>query len=242
MTPRIFLDIYRHFRESRFHGGEPLEHHSSISKRYPRMERIALPGLEPLPGTLDQALQTRQSATTADASPYPLHAVAQLLGHSMHVTPRGARPYPSGGGYYPIEAYVLAFDTEGFLPGAYHYRPDTHELERLWELSSTSASAYIADEAWHDAPALIILTARPHKAAVKYHDFALMLALMEAGHIMQNFTLVSATLGTGLRPLAGFREHAIAETLDLELEDELPVYVAALLRAAYRTHRGQDRV
>ena len=43
----------------------------------------------------------------------------------------GSRPYPSGGGLYEIEFYLVIQKCQGLDSGLYHYAPDRHVLERL---------------------------------------------------------------------------------------------------------------
>ncbi len=53
----------------------------------------------------------------------------------------------------------------------------------------------------------------------KYAERGLRFLLLEAGHLMQNLCLLSASLGVVTVPLGGFFERGIARRLGLPAED-----------------------
>lgn len=229
MDKNLINEIHAHLRKSRLSGGHALSHNATICKKYERMRRYPLESLQPLSMSLSDALEKRESSANHPQNPIPFPTLSQLLGSAMKVTPRGRRPYPSGGGYYPIESYFFAFSAEKLPRGVFHYRPDIHTLEFLWGLDDdTSSSHFILDEAKKNVSGLFVLTGSFQKSAHKYNDFAYILGMQEAGHIMQNVALVATALDTPIRPLGGFHDEEIAKILDLDADDEHIVYAATV--------------
>ena len=129
---------------------------------------------------------------------------------------------------YPIETYFLAFYVDQLPRGVFHYRPDTHELEHLWELPpEQTPTSFIAEE-WNNAAGLFIFTALWARSAQKYRDFTYNLALFEAGHLCQNLLLVATALNVSTRPLAGFNDDTVTRLLDLDTRNEQAIYAAGV--------------
>ncbi len=58
-----------------------------------------------------------------------LEQVSAVLAGAMVNEPESLkRAYPSGGGRYPIEIYLINFKVSGLDRGVYHYQPKTHGL------------------------------------------------------------------------------------------------------------------
>jgi SagB-type dehydrogenase family enzyme len=189
-------------------------------KAYGRMEKFPLP--EPESGvTLAAALSGRHSASEGKTGEsLSRKQFGDLLGLALRKrTEDGHPPYPSGGAKYPIEAYVICREFEG-KQGAFHYNPTEHALEYLWE-SGVDLAELVAN-----APAfssVLVLTAVWERSAVKYGDFAYLLALLEAGHMSQNVLLAASALGLRARPMMSFDDEKISTLLALDGEREQPV-------------------
>ncbi len=223
----LLPEIHAHLRASRLQGGVALSHSASMCKQYSRMPQIALAPPLPLSMTLSEALEKRTSSMKKELARPSVSSLGQLLGHAAKVTPRGRRPYPSGGAFYPIEIYLLALEVDVLARGVYHYRPDTHALESLWDIDESVTPQTIAPQASERASAFLALTATCEKSRRKYNDFAYALALFEAGHIMQNMQLVAAALALNARPLGGFNDETVRHALTLD-DGEHPLYLCTL--------------
>ncbi|MEU4403026.1 hypothetical protein AB0F88_00785 [Streptosporangium sp. NPDC023963] len=90
------------------------------------------------------------------------------------------RPAPSGGGLYPIEAYVACPD------GLFHYDPVHEVLEVL--------------RTGDHGPARICLTAVFWRSMFKYGDYAYRLICQEIGVLRTQAEVVAATLGLTVTP------------------------------------------
>ena len=74
----------------------------------------------------------------------------------------------------------------------------------------------------------LIFTAVWERTASKYGDFSYILSLLEAGHMAQNILLIATALGVCARPIGGFNDAAVKETLDIDNWEEQTVYTVAL--------------
>lgn len=192
------------------------------------MARIELDEPIDTPMDLRSAMHARRSSTTQSAAPISRSQLSAIFDASLRIA-SDHRPYPSGGGLYPIEAYCIITNATDISPGVYHYRPDVHALERLWdapEHSIVKASLYDTQ----DTPfsALVILTSVWERSSAKYRHFAFELALIEAGHVAQNILLSATALSCATRPFGGFDAEKIGTLLDIDATYEDCVYVIAL--------------
>jgi len=213
---RILVDIHTHIRESRSQGGPTVPGNVLNTKHYDRFPLISLPPPAPIDASLGDVLVRRKSREVS-STPLTLARISALFGHSM-ANRMGHRPYPSGGALYPVEAYLLPFSVEGLQKKSYHYRPDIHALEELFPIENTQSSDVLTTQ---DAyPLVIVFSALWARSHGKYHDFALELALMEVGHIMQNVQLVATAVNVAACPMGGFRDENISSLLDLDTSRE----------------------
>jgi hypothetical protein len=102
------------------------------AKRYAQSPHIALPPAPPsCQADIGTVLRQRCSVRRFSGDTLSLRHLSMLLFFSYGVTryadpqqrsyPR--RAVPSGGGIYPLEVYVLAFNVENLAPGPNRYRP-----------------------------------------------------------------------------------------------------------------------
>ncbi len=110
------------------------------------------------------------------------------------------RPYPSGGGRYSLELYVIAHKCENIPSACYHYYPLEHALykvsdqnslvERLLELGRPNPYDF------PDNPqVLITIAARFQRLFWKYKGFAYAVLLKESGILTQSMYLVATAMG-----------------------------------------------
>lgn len=153
--------------------------------------------------------------------------LSRLLQASHGITgPLFVGPVPSAGGLQALELYLVVFEA-GWLPvGLYHYDRTGHHLSQI------ASGAGRAD--WgRRVPSLglvgggallWIVVGDGERVARKYGRRAARFLLQEAGHLMQNLCLLSATVGLVTVPLGGYFERAIARQLVLPRTD-LVLYV-----------------
>ncbi|HWU89459.1 MAG TPA: SagB/ThcOx family dehydrogenase [Kofleriaceae bacterium] len=146
------------------------------------------------------------------------------------LAPPGRRTYPSGGALYPIEVVVHATNVEGLRPGGYLYQVLPHRLIRFAEIEDApSVDSMLRTSGVEGASLLIYLFmdfARP--CLGKYGEKAYRLALLEAGHVAQNFLLVAAASKLAAVPLCGFDDEQLSSTAGLSFPQEAIVYAIAI--------------
>jgi SagB-type dehydrogenase family enzyme len=202
----------------------------SRGKRYPRFPELALPEATAANDSLSYAFAHRHSARDTDftGKPLTLREISLLLA-GVRARENKKRPYPSGGGLYPIETYVLS--TIEKKNTVYHYAPENHSLENLWPLPSGVNLQTLTGTQNKLSPfpsTFFIMTSVWERSHEEYGDFAYDLCLLEAGHLVQNVLLAAATLSLAARPIGGFSDTLVEELLDIRSTEEQAVYVIAL--------------
>jgi len=184
-----------------------------------RRSGSAFPRARLRPGTLGTILGLA-AGISANQSPGPLATGG----------PPGPRPYPSGGGLYPVEIMVAASRCEGVPRGFHRYAALAHRLVTCAPLPPTGELTHLLNE--HpvaDAAAFVLLwsdLARPSFG--KYGVKAYRLMMLEAGHVAQNLLLTAAALGLPTLPLCGFLDAALAAAAGLAFPYEVVLYVVAV--------------
>ena len=218
---------------------ERIEYTPPPSKEYERFPRIALPNHRPIESPLTELIESRGSSRQFDPSgSISLENVSDVLftglgvGKKRTQTEEGSphpRHHPSGGSLYPIDAYLVSERVDGLEKGAYHYSASAHVLSQLiMSPSDTMWSAFEGTTFPVQPAALIVLTSVWGRTYPKYGEFAYRLALMEAGHVMQNLLLAAAARSLKACPAAGFRTEIISAALDIERDEEDPLYILLL--------------
>ena len=203
-------------------------------------------GVPELPGALGPALAARRTERSLSGSPLSRRELSTLLAFGAGSAarpalpstlggPPGTRTYPSGGGLYPVEVIVRPVLVDGLAPRHYRYQALAHRLveidgprvepsaiERM-HIENGVAGAAVVFLLWIDFT-------RP--SLEKYGGKAYRLALLEAGHLAQNFLLIGAALGLAGVPLCGFDDQALATEAGLDYTDEAVVYAVSLGSAA----------
>lgn len=138
------------------------------------------------------------------------------------------RFYPSAGGMYPIEAYLIVQSVSGLQKGVYHYYVREHILELLTNELPYNLKEYFSEKFLVKAPVIIVLTSIFIRTMKKYGNRGYNLALLEAGHIGQNIYLNCSDLNLSVCAAGGFYEDALSRLLNIEKKIEIPVYAFAL--------------
>jgi len=199
-------------------------------KEYPRMEQTKLPEPSNLSLSLTQAALARRTERDFDnTQSLTLQEISEMLHISARKRPENSsRPHPSGGGRYPIETYVLLKESSVRSGGCFHYNVKTHSLEKLTGFPSKDVLENLLFYPWsRSAPMVIFFTAVWGRSSSKYEDFALPLALLEAGHIAQNMLMYATLSNISACTLAGFDERVIATLIDEDVQQETGVHLIA---------------
>jgi SagB-type dehydrogenase family enzyme len=194
---------------------------------YPGYPVVELPaGLPTLGASLEQALLGRCSVRQLARVQFTLPQVASLLHHAYGMTrpntfvpfPPELRPIPSAGALYPLEVYFHSAHVEGLGAGLYHYSPKGRCLHLLdgTDRSDTLRAATLYPEYVESASLVLFVTAQFERTTWKYGNRGYRYALLEAGHLAQNVSLVAGALGLGAFALGGFIDREIDAFLGLD--------------------------
>lgn len=202
----------------------------------------------PEPGTLEESVGTvverRRSRREMTGENVSLRELSTLLHYGCGVTggselgielPSGAEPslsfrtYPSAGGLYPVEPYVLVVNHDELAAGIYYYKPEAHALRVVQEdpaIEDRIADVYrnldVVDP--RDSAVTVVLTAEFWRSMAKYGPRAYRLILQESGHLAQNLLVAAEAQGLASVPTASFTDRKLNDYLGVDGVDEACLY------------------
>ncbi len=208
-------------------------------KEYPRFPLYQLPIPTNLPHIdLYEALLTRNSSPSYKNKEIKLSKLSEVLYFSAGLksvssTKPIKRMYPSAGGRYPLEMYVLVLKPFNNLePGIYHYNVKQHGLEQLSTHLTNSTVLECVPEVnknvINTANAIIIITSVFSRTEIKYTESAYRFINLEAGHLAQNIVLICAGNKINSCLIGGFYDEKVNTLLDLEEEKEQGLYIVTI--------------
>jgi SagB-type dehydrogenase family enzyme len=209
---------------------EVVAHTTSLDyKRYPKAARFELPAATSITATLESSIRHRASERSFADDLLPLDALATLLRLGSGVTAPGDVPRrgaPSAGGLYAVESYPIALRVEGLEPGVYHYAVLDDVLELVHRIPGQEAmEGFMPPELYDGRPALVVaLSVIFARVQAKYLERGYRFALLEAGHIAQNFLLTATALGLSSVPMGGFWDDPFNELMEFDPSTEAVVH------------------
>ncbi len=160
-----------------------------------------------LPAAAEPRIHARRTTRTFDPGPVGLPELATLLA-AARIDGAGGEPkrwYPSAGGAYPIQAYLLAAPgrVRGLPGGSYYYHPARNALVAIDPAGSLPASAFadINRAAFRQSAFSLYLIARMPAIVPLYADLSWDFAVFEAGALTQLYSQVAAECGLGVCPV-----------------------------------------
>ena len=208
---------------------QPINFVKVFHKEYPRLESTPLIEHHE-DGELQKSMRSRRSMRQFLNQSISLNDLSLLL-EGCRIYERNGfferRSYPSAGARFPVEIYSIAFNVDGLKRGAYHYNSNKNTLELLLEEDlREQASDFVSPFIKTPATAIVMTSVIP-RAEVKYGIKAYPFSLIEAGHIGQNISLLSAKYNLGCCAIGGYVDETIIRVLDLT-PDEIPIYAIAI--------------
>src|SRR5581483_8006268 len=206
-----------------------------VFKEYPRLDKIILPDPLPLKNSLlTESLMKRKSIRNFSVEKFSLQKLSSILywsGGLRENNPpwQGKRFYPSGGGRYPLEIYVLSQNAE-LSQGLYHYNLRSHSLEILIDDEAINTGDFFSHDntPWiKEAGCLLIITACFRRNTIKYGDRGYRHLLIETGFFGQNIYLVSTAMGIASCASGGYIDDKLNNLLDVDGIDESVIFVMA---------------
>jgi SagB-type dehydrogenase family enzyme len=180
--------------------------------------------------SVEEAILKRRSVRSYSNKPLSLEDVSQLLWAAQGITDpaRGFRAAPSAGATYPLEVYVVVGENGvmGLEKGLYHYRPDKHILEYVFEddLRSGLSDVALGQSPIREAPISIIIAAVYERTKSRYGERGIRYVHMEAGHVGQNIYLQAVARGLGTVVIGAFEDSRVQNVLGLPANQN-PLYI-----------------
>jgi SagB-type dehydrogenase family enzyme len=201
-------------------------------KGYSRMEEVSLPKPCLLKIPLHQALQARKSERDFSSLALSSQKISALLYYTAGLQAKkppwlGNRFYPSAGGRYPLETYLISLNSN--LPkGLYHYYLKNHSLEKLVSWENINLRSYVFQDCFFKAGIIILISAVFQRMIDKYGERGYRYILIEAGHLGQNLYLTSTALNLACCGVGGFHDDNLNRLLDVDGLRESVIYVFAV--------------
>lgn len=154
------------------------------------------------------------------------------------------RTVPSGGARHEFETYLVVNNISALKPGAYHYLPQTNELEFLSSIEDGQAAVHrsLCGQRWAYAANVIFYWSMvPYRCEWRYGIAAHRPALIDAGHIGQNLYLACEAAGLGTCAVAAYDGEYCQNLFGLDGEEEYIVYAAPVGKINPQDHyKEQD--
>jgi len=217
-----------------FNNPYVVERSTQPFKCYPNHKTIDLSDYINLKNTsnfFDLLIQRRSHRNFDENYKISLFEISNLLYQSYGVTERtkisgfnveghiGFRNVPSGGGLYPLEIYIVLFNSH-IENGLYHYRPDTNAIEFLKqgdfadELNKIiQAEPYVNMKS---ASCIVLTTGIIERLIIKYGDRGYRFLMQEVGFISQTISLLAESLELGSCMLGGYNDDKVNEFIGID--------------------------
>jgi SagB-type dehydrogenase family enzyme len=236
--------LYPEVVDAEVTGGSLLQRSPDLraSARRSVLRRTGLPTIElprpaPLSAALADTLRARRSTRVYGGEPISLEELSSLVRAAYGVTGRideqQLRSVPSGGALYPLELYVAATNVHGLEVALYHFDPLRGVLERLRALQRDELAGLTPyDELVVPSAAVTLISAVFWRSRFKYGARAYRFALLEAGHVAQNYVLAATALRLSCCPVGGFFDRRVDTLLGVDGLYEASLYLLPVGRRA----------
>ena len=187
---------------------------------------VALPAPETKGAvSLEESLNMRRSIRRYKSSPVKLAHVSQILwaagGLRVDAVGSASRTFPSAGGLYPLDFYLVAGNVTGLSAGVYRYLPKRHKLKITMgrDVRKALSSAALGQGSIKNAPFTIVITAAYKKTTWKYGKRGIRFVHMDTGHAGANIVLSASALGLGVVTIGAFNDDQVNKVLKLPKEE-----------------------
>lgn len=179
--------------------------------------------------SLEETIFKRKSVRAYKDEALKLIDISQLLwaaaGRTIDAVSGPTRSYPSAGGIYPLEIYLVAGKVEGLLSGIYLYNWKEHSLTftKEGDFRKELCSAALNQRMVQEAPVSIVFTATSEKTLRRYGQRGRRYVFMDAGGAGQNLHLQAEAMGLGTVIIGAFSDEEVEEILGSR--DQTPLYI-----------------
>lgn len=209
-------------------------------KGYPRFKRIKLDKSAWLNKKFDlvESILKRHSTRSArEDGEIDLKDLSFLLlgasicrVHNGNVFYESYRSYPSAGARYPLEVYLMVLHVKGLKKGVYHYHVRSHSLEYLWEIKKSEIrECFYGQDFINKSKVIFVISGVMTRTVVKYSARGYRFALIEAGHLAQNLSVLAQAINLQYCPVGGFIDRGVSKLFEFDENEELPLYTFVVL-------------
>ncbi len=194
-------------------------------------EAIALPEPPRVRTRFADVISRRRSARSFTQDTLPLEFLSFLLwasagetGFTQATTSDGdvrrlaLRAVASGGGLYPVVAWVIASGVEGLAPRAFLYEPRGHTLRDSAIPARQVLDAMVFPDRQTEPdriPLVVVFAAAPWRSMRKYGERGMRFAIHEVGGMAHSLGLAATSLGLASCDWASFYESEMDSALDI---------------------------
>lgn len=181
--------------------------------------------------TLEESIYCRTTSRSfISDKPTGFEEFSALMFLSCHTNKNhseGNRAYPSAGARYPLEVYPIIFNVESLHPGIYFYDQAQHNIVRIKKGDFRSRINTIIQQQNFPLECSfgIVITAVFERTISKYGERGYRYVFLEAGHLSQNFYLVSSALDIGCAAIGGFYDQSLDRLIGLH-DQETSIYMS----------------
>ncbi len=216
---------------SRFRARDALLSFAMLPKKEHAEEIIKLPPPKKIKAAFSAVLQARRSVRVFNGS-IPLKDFATILFYSQGITGYMTlkdkevdaerimlHAAPSGGGFYPVKLYIVAWNVDGLERGLYEYYPHHHALrvvERGYNQEDLIALAGFGDIKAETSAFCMSYIYEIYVNSHKYGNSGAAYAFIEAGEIAENAQLTTTALGYGACDIGGYNKQFIEKRFGLD--------------------------
>lgn len=182
--------------------------------------------------SVEEAIFNRKAVRQFAGGALSKSDIAQLLwaggGKTVDGVSGATRSYPSAGGLYPLELYLVVDSVNGIAPGIYHYDWENHAVTTVRVgryLEEVKSATYSSSFKNGPVPACIVATAVYSRTIAKYGERGEdRYVPMDMGGCGENIFLQAQALDLGTYIIGAFNGASLRKTLEIT-EDETPLYV-----------------
>lgn len=217
-------DLWFHARSRDFRHGRTLGatyRFGTTPTHPPLMRRAIHPTTNPSPADAFSTVLARRRSQRAHGPVPPSRAEFEELLTLTLAEREGRRSYPSGGGCYPLVAYLCVGQARDLPRDVYRFDPQSGELTGLGaDPGELLARARLSGAEPH---AVLVLAVRSAEVLGKYESIGYRLVVLEVGAVMQTLYLGCAALGLAGCAVGAGAPDALGRATDRAVLEEVSV-------------------
>ena len=185
-------------------------------------EKPILPAVKLGESTLAEVIYQRKSHRSYGERALNLSEIGNLLwaagGLSIDGVTGPTRTYPSAGGAYPLDIYLVAGEVVDLTAGVYRYDYAGHLLIPVitGDVRERLSEAALGQDFIANAAASIVLVAHYERTKSRYGERGERYVHMDTGYASQNIYLAATGMGLGTVAVGAFDDSALADLIQTD--------------------------